>query len=360
MSLRIILGCLLVVMVALGVAAYQTIRWAEGPVIPPEAHPPSKVVVIPDGSTFQYVATLLERERLIKSSSLFVLFGKSQSADRKVHAGEYELNPGMTPAEILAKLLNGQVVLHSLTIPEGLTIIQIADLASQQGLTDRAEFLRLAKDRAFIASLGIKAETLEGYLYPNTYKFPRAVKAREVLVAMVEQLKQVVGPDLLARMQELKMTMHEVLTLASVIEKETGSGGERPEISAVFHNRLKKHIPLQSDPTVIYGLPAFDGNLHKKDLSSPSPYNTYRVQGLPPGPIANPGIQAIRATLYPSDSRFLYFVSRNDGTHQFSATLIEHNKAVEKYQKRPFRRGPHSHTSIVPKDAAFVHKEGVS
>ncbi len=325
-------------MVALGVAAYQTIRWAEGPVIPAQEHPPSKVVVIPDGSTFQFVASLLERERLIKSRSVFVLLGKSQSADRKVHAGEYELNPSMTPAEILSKLLNGQVLLHSITIPEGLTITQIADLVSQQGLTDRAEFLRLAKDPAFVASLGIKAETLEGYLYPNTYKFPRAVKAREVLVAMVEQLRQMVGPDLLARMQELKMTMHEVLTLASVIEKETGSGGERAEISAVFHNRLKKHIPLQSDPTVIYGLPAFDGNLHKKDLSSPSPYNTYRVQGLPPGPIANPGIQAIRAALYPSDSRSLYFVSRNDGTHQFSASLIEHNHAVEKYQKRPYRR----------------------
>ncbi len=338
MSLRIILGFLLVAMVALGVAAYQTIRWAEGPVIPAQEHPPSKVVVIPDGSTFQFVASLLERERLIKSRSVFVLLGKSQSADRKVHAGEYELNPSMTPAEILSKLLNGQVLLHSITIPEGLTITQIADLVSQQGLTDRAEFLRLAKDRAFVASLGIKAETLEGYLYPNTYKFPRAVKAREVLVAMVEQLRQMVGPDLLARMQELKMTMHEMLTLASVIEKETGSGGERAEISAVFHNRLKKHIPLQSDPTVIYGLPAFDGNLHKKDLSSPSPYNTYRVQGLPPGPIANPGIQAIRAALYPSDSRSLYFVSRNDGTHQFSASLIEHNQAVEKYQKRPFRR----------------------
>lgn len=325
-------------MVALGVAAYQTIRWAEGPAIPAQEHPPSKVVVIPDGSTFQQVAVLLERERLIKSRSAFVLLGKSQSAERKVHAGEYELSPGMTPAEILSKLLNGQVLLHPLTIPEGLTIIQIADLVSQQGLTDRAEFLRLAKDRAFVVSLGIKAETLEGYLYPDTYKFPRAVKAREVLVAMVEQLRQVVGADLLARMRELKMTMHEVLTLASVIEKETGSGGERAEISAVFHNRLRKHIPLQSDPTVIYGLPAFDGNLRKKDLSNPSPYNTYRVQGLPPGPIANPGIQAIRATLYPSDSRSLYFVSRNDGTHHFSATLIEHNQAVEKYQKRPFRR----------------------
>jgi UPF0755 protein len=360
MRLRIILGCLLIGVVALGVAAYQAIRWAEGPAIPTEEHPPSQVVVIPDGSTFQHVAVLLEHERLIKSSSIFVLFGKSQFVDRKVHAGEYELNPGMTPAEILSKLLNGQVLLHPLTIPEGLTITQIADLVSQQGLTDREEFLRLAKDREFIVSLGIKAETLEGYLYPNTYKFPRGIKAREVLVDMVEQLGQEVGPDLLARMQELKMTMHEVLTLASVIEKETGSGGERPEISAVFHNRLKKHIPLQSDPTVIYGLPGFDGNLHKKDLSSPSPYNTYRVQGLPPGPIANPGIQAIRATLYPSDSRSLYFVSRNDGTHQFSATLIEHNKAVEKYQKRPFRRGTHSQTSIVPGEGVLVHIEGVS
>jgi UPF0755 protein len=344
MNLRTILGLLLVAIVALGVAAYQTIRWAESPAVPPQEHPPSKVVVIPDGSTFQYVASLLEHELLIKSHSAFVLLGKSQSAERKVRAGEYELNPSMTPAEILSKLLNGQVLLRPLTIPEGLTITQIADLVSQQGLTDRAEFIRLAKDQTFVTSLGIKAETLEGYLYPDTYKFPRPVKAREVLVAMVEKLRQMVRPDLLARMQELKMTMHEVLTFASIIEKETGSGGERPEISAVFHNRLKKHIPLQSDPTVIYGLSEFDGNLRKKDLSSPSPYNTYRVQGLPPGPIANPGIQAIRATLYPSDSRSLYFVSRNDGTHQFSATLIEHNQAVEKYQKRPFRRASLPHT----------------
>ena len=177
MSLRIFLGCLLVAVVALGGAAYLAIRWAEGPAIPTEEHPPSKVVVIPDGSTFQHVAALLERERLIKSRTAFVLIGKFQSADRKVHAGEYELNPGMTPAEILSKLLNGQVLLHPMTIPEGLTITQIADVASQQGLTDRAEFLRLAKDREFIVSLGIKAETLEGYLYPDTYKFPRAVKA---------------------------------------------------------------------------------------------------------------------------------------------------------------------------------------
>jgi len=319
-------------------AAYHTIRWAEGPAVPAQERPSSKVVMIPDGSTFQQVAALLERERLIKSRSAFVLLGRSQSADRKIHAGEYELNAGMMPAEILSKLLNGQVVLHPVTIPEGLTVAQIAEVLAQQGLGDQQEFLRLGKDRAFIASLGITAETLEGYLYPDTYKFPRGAKTKDMLVAMVERLRQVYGPEFQARAQELKMTQHEVLTLASIIEKETAASGEREEISAVFHNRLKKRIPLQSDPTVIYGLPAFDGNIRKKDLSSPSPYNTYRIQGLPPGPIANPGIQAIQATLYPSASRALFFVSRNDGTHHFSATLTEHNQAVEKYQKRPFRR----------------------
>lgn len=344
MKLKVILGLLLAAVIALGMAAYQVIRWAEGPVVPPQEHPPSKIVVIPDGTTFQQVAALLERERLIKSRAVFVLFGKSQSAERKIHAGEYELNPSMVPAEILSKLLLGQVVLHPITIPEGLTISQIADVMVQHGISSREEFVRVTNDKALIAALGIKADTLEGYLYPDTYKFPREVKAKEVVVAMVDHLRQVFGADLQVRAQEMKMTLHEVLTLASLIEKETGSGDERPEISAVFHNRLKKRIPLQSDPTVIYGLPNFDGNLRKKDLSSPSPYNTYRWAGLPPGPIANPGVEAIRAALYPANSRALYFVSRNDGTHQFSVTLAEHNEAVEKYQKRPFRRATHPRT----------------
>lgn len=319
-------------------AAFQAIRWAEGPVVPPSEHPISKVVVIPDGATFQQVAALLRQNGLIKNRAAFVLFGKSQSVDRKIHAGEYELNAGMLPAEILAKLQSGQVVLHPVTIPEGLTMVQIADLLAQKAMVDPVEFLRLARDRAFVASLGVTSDTLEGYLYPDTYRFPREVKTKEVVLALVEHLRQMFGPELQTRAEEMKMSVHQVLTLASVIEKETGSGGERPEISAVFHNRLRKHIPLQSDPTVIYGLPNFDGNIRKKDLSNPSPYNTYRWPGLPPGPIANPGIQAIRAALFPSSSHALYFVSRNDGTHQFSATLTEHNEAVEKYQRRPFRR----------------------
>jgi UPF0755 protein len=319
------------------------IRWTEEPVVPAEKRPPSKIVLIPDGATFQQVAALLEHERLIRSRLAFILRGRYQSVDRKIQAGEYEFNAGMVPAEILSKLLNGEVVLHAATIPEGLTMAQVAEVMAQHGLTDPTEFLRLVKDRVFIASLGINAETLEGYLYPDTYRFPRGVKTKEVLSAMVEHLQRVYGPELRARTKEFRMTQHQVLTLASIIEKESGASAEREEISAVFHNRLKKRMPLQSDPTVIYGLPAFDGNIRKKDLSSPSPYNTYRVVGLPPGPIANPGIQSIRAALYPSDSQALYFVSRNDGTHQFSATLKEHNHAVERYQKRPFRKLAHVH-----------------
>jgi len=319
-------------------AAYQAIKWAEGPAVPPQEHPPSKVVSIPEGSTFHQAALLLERERLIKSRSAFVLLGRWHSADRKIHAGEYEFNAGMFSSDILAMLLNGQVLLHPITIPEGLTIAQIAVLLAQHGVTEESEFLRLARDPTFIGSLGLKGDTLEGYLYPDTYKFPRSMKPKDVIVTMIEHFRQVFGSEFQARALELKMTEHEVVTLASIIEKETAAESERSEISAVFHNRLKKRIPLQSDPTVIYGLIGFDGNIRKKDLSNPSLYNTYLIPGLPPGPIANPGLPALRATLYPSNSHALFFVSRNDGTHQFSATLTEHNQAVEKYQKRPFRR----------------------
>jgi len=289
-----------------------------------------------------------------------VLLGKAQEADRKIHPGEYELNAAMPPAEILAKLLAGRVVLHSVTIPEGYTISQIADVLAEYRITEKAEFVQLASDKVFMKTLGISAESLEGYLFPDTYRFARPTSGKEVIKTMIDQLGQVMTEEWQARARDLHMTLHEVLTLASVIEKETGAGDERPHISSVFHNRLKKKIPLQSDPTVIYGLPNYDGNLHKKDLSHPSPYNTYRWAGLPPGPIASPGADSIRAALYPAPTPDLYFVSKNDGTHHFSATLVEHNKAVEKYQKRPFRRGTHSQTSNTSNQITRGLKAGVS
>jgi UPF0755 protein len=360
MTQRLILIILALVVVLGGLAGYQMIRWTEAPVLSESDRPPSKVVVISEGSTFQQVARLLEREQLIMSQSAFVLLGKVYVADRKIHPGEYELNAAMSSADILEKLIAGRVILHSVTIPEGYTISQIGDVLAQHQITDRAEFVRLAKDKSFMKTLGISTESLEGYLYPDTYRFARPTTEKDVIKAMVDQLGQVMTAEWQARAKDLRMTVHEVLTLASMIEKETGAGDERPQISSVFHNRLKKKIPLQSDPTVIYGLPNFDGNLHKKDLLHPSPYNTYRWAGLPPGPIASPGAQAIRAALYPTPSSYLYFVSKNDGTHQFSSTLVEHNKAVEKYQKRPFRRATHSQTSFIPGDGALAHNEGAA
>jgi UPF0755 protein len=360
MTLRLILIILIAIVALAGVAGYQMIRWAEAPLFSESDHPPSKTVVIPEGAAFQQVATMLEQEQLIKSRSAFLWLGKSQEAERKIRPGEYEFNPAMAPAEILSKLLAGRVVLHAITIPEGYTITQIADVLDEHRITNRAEFVQLAFDKPFIKTLGISADTAEGYLYPDTYRFARPTAAKDVMKTMVEQLEHIMTQEWQARAQDIHLTVHEVLTLASVIEKETGAGDERPHISSVFHNRLKKRIPLQSDPTVIYGLQNFDGNLHKKDLSNPSPYNTYRWAGLPPGPIANPGAQSIRAALYPVPSAYLYFVSKNDGTHQFSATLVEHNKAVEKYQKRPFRRGNRSQTSVAPHGRPTQYEEGVS
>ncbi len=346
--------------VLVGVVGYQMIRWADAPVLPETDHPPEKTVVIPEGATFTQAAILLEREQLIRSRSVFLLLGKSQEVDRKIHPGEYVFHAAMPPAEILSKLLAGRVVLHAVTIPEGYTLNQIADVLDAQHITNRKEFVSLASDKSFMKTLGLDADSAEGYLYPDTYRFARPTAAKDVIRAMVDQFDRVMTQEWKARAKAIHLTVHQVLTLASVIEKETGAGDERPQISAVFHNRLRKNIPLQSDPTVIYGLPNYDGNLRKKDLSHPSPYNTYRWAGLPPAPIASPGAGAIRAALYPVPSTHLYFVSRNDGTHQFSTTLAEHNRAVEKYQKRPFRKSTRSQTFMIPQGDTIHHEEGVS
>jgi UPF0755 protein len=301
--------------------------------------PSIQIVDIPDGSTFRQVAALLERERLIPSRLGFLLLGRLTLADRRILPGEYALHGGMAPREILAKLLAGQVVLHPVTIPEGFTVAQIAALLEERGLTNAKEFLALAQDREFILSaLQLDVPNLEGYLFPDTYHFSRHARAKEMITTMMDRFWQTFTPEWRARAQDIRMTVHQVLTLASVIEKETGADGERELIASVFHNRLLKRIPLQSDPTVIYGMTSFDGNLRRRDLEKTTPYNTYRVAGLPPGPIANPGAHSIRATLYPASTTYLYFVSKNNGTHKFSSTLTEHNLAVDRYQRRHSKR----------------------
>ena len=296
---------------------------------------PVQIVDIPPGIAFSHVSHLLHQKGLLGPEWFFQVLGRVQQVDRKIIPGEYELHAGMRPTVLLAKLVKGEVYQHSVTIPEGYNIVQIADILDQKGLADKEEILRLSRDRTFIASMDVKASTLEGYLFPDTYRFARYTPPESIVRTFISRFHEMVTPEIYAQAKSMGMTLQEVLTLASVIEKETGLAKERALVSGVFHNRLRRNIPLQSDPTVIYALEYFDGNIRKADLSVNSPYNTYKVRGLPPGPIANPGLAAIQAALYPTPSDFVYFVSRNDGSHKFSATLAEHNKAVDKYQRRP-------------------------
>jgi UPF0755 protein len=301
---------------------------------PPTFQGEAKRVLIPKGSTFREVVQALDEKGLLRSPTAFYLMARVLGVAGDVQAGEYELSTAMTPPVILHKLVNGDVVKYRVTIPEGYTVRQIASRLAELGIiTDQEEFLAEAFSSDFNTILGITGKSIEGYLFPDTYLFSKEVAPQEVIKTMVGKFKRVYTPDFSQRAAELGMTDREVVTLASIIEKETGLPEERPLISAVFHNRLKRGIPLCSDPTVIYGIANFDGNLRKRDLEKRTPYNTYLMRGLPPGPIANPGRASIEAALYPAPFKYLYFVSRNDGSHHFSTTLREHNEAVRRYQK---------------------------
>ena len=302
--------------------------------LPPTFQGEKKRVLIPKGSTFREVVHALDEEGLLRSRTQFYLMARILGIAGRVQAGEYELSTAMTPSVILHKLVSGDVLKYRVTIPEGYTIQQIAVRLEELGIiTEREEFLAAAFSSDFNTMLGIDGESVEGYLFPDTYLFPSALTPDEVIKTMVANFKRVYKSDFSLRAAELGMTDREVVVLASIIEKETGLPEERPLISAVFHNRLKRGIPLASDPTVIYGIADFDGNLRKRDLERRTPYNTYMIQGFPPGPIANPGRSSIEAALYPAPVTYLYFVSRNDGSHHFSTTLREHNEAVRRYQK---------------------------
>ena len=294
-------------------------------------------MVIPPDASFTTVAGLLAQKGLLASPFWFRVLGKVQGVERKIQPGEYDLHTRMRPPEILDALIKGKVVQYSVLVPEGFTAAQVATLLKDAGLADEAVIMGLVRNPGFAKSLGVNAATLEGYLYPDTYNFPRHTPPEEILKTMVGKFHQVFTPEVKARAAALNMTEHEVVTLASIIEKETGQEDERPLIAAVFQNRLRKKYPLQSDPTVIYDIPNFDGNLTRAQLTTSTPYNTYMHAGLPPGPIANPGGKSILAALHPAPVSYLYFVSKNDGSHQFSSTLEEHNQAVHQYQKKRIR-----------------------
>jgi peptidoglycan lytic transglycosylase G len=301
--------------------------------IPPDRERTQKMLEIPEGTTLRETARLLFQNGLITSVQSFVVVGKLLAIEHRIIPGEYAFHTRMLPLEIIALIKSGRVIQYEITIPEGYTLSQISHLVEEKGLARSDEFIQQATDPAFIQSLGYDGHSLEGYLYPETYYFSKRVGSEGILRALVKRFEAVYSPAMDHQAKEIGMTRKEVVTLASIIEKETSVDGERPVISAVFHNRIKKNIPLQSDPTVIYALPHFDGNLTRRHLKTRSPYNTYRVKGLPPGPIANPGAASLWAAVNPAAVDYLYFVSKNDGTHHFSKTLAEHNRAVQKYQR---------------------------
>jgi len=289
-------------------------------------------VEIPRGSSFSETVNILEEAGLIRHKKAFYLQALLKDASEHIKPGEYELSSAMTPAAVLDRLVQGKVKEYFVFIPEGFTLIQIASRLENEGLADRERFIGLASDRGLLSALGIEGKNAEGYLFPDTYKLDKSMGEEGIIRFMVKQFTKGLTPAMMERVDDIRLTSDEVVILASIIEKEGGPSEEKPLVSAVFHNRLKKGMRLQSDPTVIYGIKDFDGNLRRSDLRKRTPYNTYMIKGLPAGPICNPGIEAIMAVLYPAPVNYLYFVSKNNGSHQFSSNLINHNKAVLKYQ----------------------------
>jgi UPF0755 protein len=286
----------------------------------------------PPGSSIRSLANELKAGGVIRSSWHFILMTRLRGNAHLLKAGEYRISDAMTPGSILRKIVAGEVDYRKFTLPEGYSIYQAAELLEQKGYFKKDEFLVSCRDRGVLKRLGVTEDSVEGYLYPATYNISRGGGVALLLEQMIGQFNKAFSA-LKMRESAVRFSRHEIVTLASIIEKEAVSEEEKPLISSVFHNRLRIGMPLQSDPTAVYGVRAFSGTVSKADIQRPSPYNTYLNKGLPPGPIGNPDAGALEAALKPATTSYLYFVARKDGTHQFSRTLEEHNRAVSRYLK---------------------------
>jgi UPF0755 protein len=302
----------------------------------PKTSPKEIFFVVDKGQGVHDIAQNLKEKGIIKNRQSFHLGYKIYYSSKSLKAGEYMFNLPISPKEILKILTDGDVYLHSLTIPEGLTRKEIARHLESLNFADEEEFLAASSKTKIISSLDKEATNLEGYLFPETYHFPKGTSAEKIISTLVSQFKEVFSKGWQKRASEIKMTLREVVVLASLIEKETYLHDEKKLVSAVFHNRLKIRMKLDCDPTIIFVLKeegTFKGRLLKKDLKLQSPYNTYRNRGLPPGPICSPGRESLEAALYPAQEKYLYFVSKKDGSHHFSTNFKDHQNAVRRYRK---------------------------
>jgi peptidoglycan lytic transglycosylase G len=324
--LRITAAAGLIGLTLLAGVAFQALR-------PPSSSAAEIVVEIPRGTALPRVAAQLEAAGVIRSRLAFAWLARLRGQAGALRAGEYALAPNLTATRVLERLASGSVMTHRLVLPEGLRLEEIAQRLEAAGLGCAEEFVRVARDPASAAAFGVEGDSLEGYLFPETYDLARGIPVADTAHMMVDHFLSVwrsLEPAAKAR----GLSMHDVVVLASLIEKETGAPEERPLIAAVFLNRLARGMRLETDPAVIYGIPDFDGNLRRVHLQDPAnPYNTYLYPGLPPGPIANPGAASLSAVVEPADADYLYFVAKNDGTHQFSRSYGDHVRAVNRFQR---------------------------
>lgn len=323
------------------------------------------LVDIPTGSSFLQVTEILNRAGLIKSRIFFYSLTIIKNARRHIRAGEYEFNTSLTPSAMIDKLLRGEIKVHKVIIREDLSMREIASLLEEEKLINKEKFFELAYDKDFLESLNIKASSIEGYLFPDTYCLDRSMSTHQIVKIMVNEFWKKMSPEMIKRAGEMNLDIHRVVTMASMIGKETGYDGEKPIISAVFYNRIKKGMRLQSDPTAVYDMENFSGKIVYSHLRRKSPYNTYIIKGLPPGPIANPGLTSLKAVLYPTSDKYLYFVSKNDGTHFFSNSFNEHVQAINRYRNNninnksiePFKLSGENSKLIQPLEIKSVEKK---
>jgi UPF0755 protein len=296
----------------------------------------SAEVLIPRGASPAQVARILQDAGVIRSPILFRLQTRFSGSSELLQAGEYRFSVRLTPGEVLHRIVSGDVILHRLTIPEGLTGREAIQRVARMGLAEEEDLLAAFANPEAMRDLDPEASDLEGYLFPETYYFARPAPARKILGEMVSRFRAEFTAALRERAEERRMTLRGVVTMASLIEKETSIPEERRRVSAVFHNRLRRGMSLQCDPTVIYALASdglYRGTLTRDDLAYASPYNTYLNPGLPPGPIAAPGLAALEAALDPAEVPDLYFVADGSGGHHFSRSLQEHQRAVERFKR---------------------------
>ena len=297
-------------------------------------------VDIQPGASSRVIASRLASAGVVRDEWTFRLAVWRSGLARDLQAGEYYFNDALSSRQVADKIASGQVYLRPITFPEGLTVSEMADIFDTRGFGEREAFIEETQRVELISDLDSEAKTLEGYLFPETYLLPRDATASDLVEAMVAHFRLAFSEALQSETIHHDFSVREVVTLASLIQKETGSAGEHRIVSAVYNNRLRIGMALQCDPTVIYSLQLdglYDGNLTRDNLQHDSPYNTYRYPGLPPGPIAAPGLGALSAAVDPEDVSYLYFVSRNDGSHEFANTLREHNRNVQRYQVDYFR-----------------------